>query len=158
MPSGTIHYALTPEPEDGSQPGSVARGSHFFSWCRMQDTLQALWKIKMTEARITNDHHPEILSLLSRMLLDLYVCIEKGLDDLPSPQDIGALLVILLRRHDLGFTDSDDEIIQATQQIDKLLAEIVLQVLERDIPSAYREWEVTDERLSQWIMNKTDTL
>jgi hypothetical protein len=69
LPNGTMHFAFTPELDNGGPPGAVTCGTHFFSWCWFLDTLHSLWCLRMTQSQITNANHEEIWSLLSCMLL-----------------------------------------------------------------------------------------
>ncbi|KAF9513979.1 hypothetical protein BS47DRAFT_1362062 [Hydnum rufescens UP504] len=127
IPAGHIHFAFTPELVGGAIPGAIARGTHFYSWCRLSDTLRGIFRLTLTERRITNAEHDEVWTLLSRMLLDLSMRLENGESDIPAPGDFGDLLVLILRYQDLGFEGGKSGSLKAALQIAYLRAKIVLE-------------------------------
>jgi hypothetical protein len=151
-----MHFAFTPQLASGTIPGAVARGSHFYSWSRMSDTLRSLWRIQFTGGAVTNAKHKNVWALLSRMLLDLSLDLETGGEDLPEALDIGALLVIILRRRDLGCEVDHDALIATSLQLAANRARTVVEKLRMDHPPVYDAWLKEDARLTYWIENKCD--
>jgi hypothetical protein len=151
-----MHYAFTPELEGSNIHGAIARGSHFYCWSRLTDTLRAVWRLHLTGSRITNAEHNESWSLFDRMLLHISLNLETG-SSLPcTAVDIGALLVLILRRIDLGFNSDTDTPLKITMEIADLRAQIVLSNVQSNQNEIYKEWERLDGILSYWIENQCD--
>jgi hypothetical protein len=153
-----MHYAFTPELESSPTPGAITRGTHFYSWSRLSDTLRCLWRLRLTDHSTTNADHPTKWSLLGRMLLDVCVDAEGGQADaeLPSASDIGALLVLILRHEELGFDPDYDPIVTAAMRMHVIRAQGFLQYVEANMPHAYQAWLRQDSCLSYWIEHDTD--
>ncbi|KAF9520453.1 hypothetical protein BS47DRAFT_1387099 [Hydnum rufescens UP504] len=156
LPAGHMHFAFTPELEGGNIPGAIARGSHFYNWSRLLDTLRSLFRLQLTQARITNADHSEAWTLLARMLLDLSVQLENGDEGIPAPNDIGPLLVLILRHKDLGFVPETHDYLHTALQIANLHAQIILDWAEQGMPDVYAAWKWENDRLSMWIYNRSD--
>jgi hypothetical protein len=88
------------------------------------------------------------------MLLDLSVRLEEGLP-LPSPVDMGAILVLILRSKDLGFGGSDD-ILTNFLEIARIRAELVKENVRQNVPEAYAESGRLDAALTLWIQSQSD--
>lgn len=151
-----MHFAFTPEVESNPIPGAITRGTHFYSWCRLSDTLRCLWRLQLTDRSTTNAEHPAKWSLLGRMLLDVCLDAEGGRAELPSATDIGALLVLILRHEELGFDPDDDPVVTAAMRMHVLRARSFVQYIQANMPDAYQAWLREDSCLSYWIEHDTD--
>ncbi|KAF9505518.1 hypothetical protein BS47DRAFT_534626 [Hydnum rufescens UP504] len=158
LPAGTMHYAFTPETTCGAPPGAIARGSHFYSWSRLPDTLRALWRLRLTKDAITNAEHAEMFTLLSRMLIDVSNRVETGSADLPAPEDIGALLTIIHQRVDLGYDTRLSPLHTAAVELSSLRADILIAKFKADMPEIFEAWKKEQARLSHWIHDCTDLI
>ena len=150
-----MHFAFTPEVENSGIPGAIAYGSHFYSWCRLTDTIRGIYRIRITDARITNGDHKDSWYLLARMLLRAKELVGSGSKILPDHRDLGAILTLILRHEDFKF-------VPRTPELKKILhvvvsrARTLLEKARLDIPEVYEAWEKEDKRVSGWIENKTD--
>jgi hypothetical protein len=152
-----MHFAFTPEVVSSPRiPGAIARGSHFYCWSRLSDTLRCLWRLKLTQHETTNAEHPEIWSLLGRMLLDVSLDLESGSTDLPAAADIGALLVLILRHRELVFDATDDATPRSAMAMHVLRARRLLENVKVSHSGVYEAWVKEDRRLSSWIRNHND--
>jgi hypothetical protein len=67
------------------------------------------------------------------MLLELSLKLDMGSEDLPAPQDIGALLVLILQHEDLGFSPKD-HLYSVALNITCIRAHFVLKKVQSTLP------------------------
>jgi hypothetical protein len=93
------------------------------------------------------------------MLLDLSIDIETPKADpaLPSTKDIGALLVIMVRNRELGYTDNGEEPHLGTaMRLATNRARTLVRKFEADDVDVHKQWKKFDDLLTHWVSTESD--
>ena len=152
-----MYYAFTPQLASNGPPGVLARGTHFFSSCRLPDTLRALWRIHLTHAKITNPDGQPGWSLLASLILDLDLELQfPSARASTDPADTGALLVIILRHRDLGCDPTGDPSLSQLMRSTAECAHKLVDLFRDQQHPAYRSWLQYDRLLTHWINTHSD--